>query len=182
MNWAEKIKNKIGRYLLQKASTIRNSKHIIPTFESVKEIGIIYHAGFKDNEEEINKIAHFLRDQGKKVWMIGFVDAKTLPNNKKFHISSEYFWKEKLSYFNLPNPSLIGNFIHHKFDLLLNLYFEEDLPLQGLSNLSEANYAMGAQIPNALNYNDSIIDTGNNLTLQNLASQMVHYLKVINQK
>jgi len=182
MNWIEQIKNSIGRYKLEHSKKNRDKKHSIPSFENIHEIGIIYHAGMKDNEEQVNRIAHFLRDQGKKVWMMGFVDAKTLPHNKKFHISSEYFWKEKLTYFNLPNPSLIGNFITHKFDLVMNLYFEGDLPLQGLSNLCEANYAMGAQIPGGLTYNDSIIDTGKDQTIQNLASQMVHYLKVINQK
>jgi hypothetical protein len=182
MNWIEQIKNKIGRHMLQRISSVRNRKHPIPSFESIQEIGIIYYAGHKDNEEQINRVAHYLREQGKKVWMMGFVDAKTLPHNKKFHISSEYFWKEKLTYFNLPNPSLIGNFVTHKFDLVMNLYFEGDLPLQGLSNLCEAKYAMGANLPGGLYYNDSLIDTGADQTIQNLASQMVHYLKVINQK
>jgi hypothetical protein len=41
---------------------------------------------------------------------------------------------------------------------------------------------MGAQLTDGLKYNDSIIDTGSNHSLPNLASQMVHYLEVINQR
>jgi hypothetical protein len=69
----------------------------------------------------------------------------------------------------------------HKFDLLLNIYFEPLFPLQAMSSLCEAKYKMGAQLPNGLNYNHSVIDTGSDHSIQSLSAQMVHYLKVINQ-
>lgn len=183
MNWIEQLKTKIGRIILQRnLPKAKQQVHAIPHFSDLHEVGIIYNANSKENEEQINQIAHFLREQGKKVWMMGYVDSKTLPTNKKFHISSEYFWKEKLNFFNLPEPSKIGNFITHKFDLILNLYIESELPLQALSTYCQSGYSMGAQLPNGLSYNDSIIDIGSDKNIQNLAAQMVHYLKVINQK
>ncbi len=182
MSLIDNIKNYIGRIFLKKSGPIKNNKGGIPTFDSVHEIGIIYHAGSAENEEQINRIVHFLREQGKKVWTMGYVNAKTLPHTKKFHISAEYFWREKLTWYNLPDTSKIGNFITHRFDLLLNLYFENDLPLQAMSSYTEAAFSMGANLPEALRYNDTIIDTGTDNSLQNLAGQMVHYLKVINQK
>lgn len=181
MSLIKSIKNKIGKILLHKSLKAR-SRQNIPTFDAVHDIGIIYHAGNKENEDQVNQVAHFLRDQGKKVWTMGYVDAKTLPHNKKFHISAEYFWQEKLTWYNLPDLSKIGNFVQHPFDLMMNLYFEQDLPLQAMSSYSKAKYAMGASIPDALQFNDTLIDTGSQQNLQNLAVQMVHYLKVINQK
>jgi thioesterase domain-containing protein len=153
-----------------------------PSFKEVQDIGIIYHAGNANNEAEVNKVAHFLREQGKKVWTMGYVDAKVLPHTKKFHISSEYFWKEKLNAYNLPDTAKIGNFLQHRFDLLMNLYFEEDLPLQAMSTYAISQFSMGAQLNNALTYNDSVIDTGNTKSIEHLASQMIHYLSVVNQK
>jgi hypothetical protein len=182
MSLIENFKNYVGRIFLKKSGPIKSSQRGIPTFDSVTEIGIIYHAGSAANEEQINRVVHYLRDQGKKVWTMGFVNANTLPNNKKFHISSEYFWKEKLTWYNLPDTSKIGNFVTHRFDLLLNLYFEGDLPLLAMSSYTQSAYSMGANLPDALRYNDTIIDTGSEHSIQNLASQMVHYLKVINQK
>lgn len=182
MSLIESIKNYFGSILLKKSGPVKSSQRKIPTFDSVNEIGIIYHADSPENEEQINKVVHFLRNQGKKVWTMGYVNSKVLPTNKKFHISSEYFWKEKLTWYNLPDTSKIGNFISHRFDLVLNLYFEGDLPLLGMSSYTESAYSMGAKIPESMKYNDIIIDTGEEHSIQNLASQMVHYLKVINQK
>jgi hypothetical protein len=182
MNVIEQIKNYIGRWLLQKEAKKSVKAMHIPHFGELHEIGIIYNADIKENEEQINKVAHFLREQGKKVWTMGFVNAKTLPHTKTFHISSEYFWKEKLSFFNLPQTEKLGNFITHKFDLMMNLYFEEELPLQALSTYCNASFSMGAQLRDALTYNDSVIDTSENHNIEYLASQMIHYLKVINQK
>jgi hypothetical protein len=182
MKLIENIKNYIGRYFLQKQAK-KNSKSMhIPNFIGVQEIGIIYNAGSNENEEQVNKVVHFLREQGKKVWTMGFVNEKILPPSKKFHLNAEYFWKEKLSPFNLPQTDKIGTFITHKFDLLMNLYFEEDLPLQALSTYCNANFSIGAQIPYSLTYNDSVIDTNENHNIENLASQMIHYLKVIKLK
>ncbi|MDZ4669189.1 MAG: hypothetical protein SGJ00_15080 [bacterium] len=181
MNWITQIKNYIGRILLH-SHVKKNSKVMhFPTFDQVQDIGIIYHAGNAANEAEVNKVAHFLREQGKKVWTMGYVDAKTLPHTKKFLISSEYFWKEKLTFFNLPDSAKIGNFIQHRFHLMMNLYFEEDLPLQAMSTYAVSEFSMGAQLNNALSYNDSVIDTGQKKSIENLASQMIHYLKVVNQ-
>lgn len=182
MNWIQQIKTRIGRYLLKSSQKVARKANTIPHFDQIHDIGLIYFAGNKTNEEHVNRIAHYLREQGKKVWMMGYVDALTLPHSKKFHISSEYFWKEKLTPFNLPDTTKIGNFLSHRFDLMMNLYFEQELPLQAMSTYAKSAYAIGAQMPECLSYNDSIIDTGSDQGLQNLATQMIHYLKVINQK
>ena len=181
MSWIEHIKNKLGSLMLEIRVIEKVGINTIPSFQDIQEIGVIYNATQAIEEEQINRIAHFLRDQGKKVWTLGYVDSNKLPHNRKFHISSEYFWKEQLNFFNLPQPEKIGQFMNHNFDLLMNLYFEPILPIQAMSCLCHAKYKMGAQIQNGIQYNDSIIDTGNDHSIQSLSAQMVHYLKVINQ-
>lgn len=182
MGLLEGIKNKLGRLYLNSSGAQRKGTHPIPAFTNIQEIGIIYHADSQKQEEEVNRVAHYLREQGKKVWTMGFVDAKTLPHTKKFHISAEYFWREKLKWNNLPDPTRIGNFISHPFDLVMNLYFEDVLPLEALSSMTRSAYAMGASsVPGALQYNDTVIEMKSN-SIHDLATQMIHYLKVINQQ
>lgn len=181
MSWLEKIKNKLGFWMLEKKVEVRKGINPIPSFESIQEIGVIYNATKAIEEEQMNRIAHFLRNQGKKVWTLGYVDSNKLPHNRKFHISSEYFWKEQLNFLNLPQPEKVGQFMNHNFDLLMNLYFDPILPMQAMSCICQAKYRMGAQIENGIQYNDSIIDTGNDHSIQSLSAQIVHYLKVINQ-
>jgi hypothetical protein len=181
MDWIDKIKDTLGAWKLSHQVKVEKGIVNIPNFKDIQDIGLIYNATQAKEEEQITRIAHYLRDQGKKVWTMGFVESKTLPYNRKFHISSEYFWKEQLNFFNTPQKEKVGQFMSHKFDLLLNIYFEPLFPLQAMSSLCEAKYKMGAQLPNGLNYNHSVIDTGSDHSIQCLSPQMVHDLKVINQ-
>lgn len=181
MKFIEQIKNKIGRYFLHQKIKRNNLKRELPSFESIHEIGIVYYANETNNEEVILQFANYLREQGKKVHTLGFFDAKVLPMNKKLHINSEYFWKEKLNTWNLPDAVKIGRFMDTPFDLLMNISYKDILSLQAISAMSKAKYRMAAQIPFAIHYNESLIDTGSNQDIKNLANQMVHYLKTVNR-
>lgn len=180
MGLIDNLKNKIGAWFLSRQVKANKGMQHVPSLASIHEIGIIYNATESKQEEQITNIAHFLREQGKKVQTIGFVDAKVLPHNRKFHISSTYFWREQLNVFNIPQEEKVGQFMQHKFDLILNLYFEPIFPLQAMSTLCKAKFKMGAQINNSLAYNDSIIDIGEDKNATQLASQIIHYLNVIN--
>jgi hypothetical protein len=109
------------------------------------------------------------------------VNAPKLPYQNKFHISSEYYWQETLTFFNLPEKAKIGRFLEFEFDLLMNLFFEKELPLQAIAALSKSRFSMAANLSNALPYNDVLIDTGSNKDIVNLAMQMIHYLKVLHK-
>jgi hypothetical protein len=91
----------------------------------------------------------------------------------------EFYWKEKLNFFNLPSAEKIGRFIDTPFDLLFNIYHEENISLQGVSVLSKAKYQLGAQMNLATQLFDITIDTGENKDLYYLAKQMEFYLKAI---
>jgi hypothetical protein len=182
MGWIKQIRDKIGTYLLQGMAVKKtNAAQALPSYNSIHEIGIVYDAGNKKQEEQVNKIAQILRSEGKKVMTLGFVNAPKLPYQNKFHISSEYYWQETLTFFNLPEKAKIGRFLESEFDLLMNLFFEKELPLQAIAALSKSRFSMAANLSNALPYNDVLIDTGNNKDIVNLAMQMIHYLKVLHK-
>ena len=101
MKIVEDIKNYIGRWQLKQETGRRKQKSKLIAFDQVVHIGILYHADNKEHEQMIAKYAGELRAEGKKVFMMGYVDAKLLPPSKKFLLNSEYFWKEKLNGFNL---------------------------------------------------------------------------------
>lgn len=179
MKILEDVKNYIGRWQLkQEISKLRQQRKLIP-FDKVQHIGILYHADNKEHEQLIAKYAGELRAEGKKVFMMGYVDAKLLPHSKKFLLNSEYFWREKLNGFNLPIKGKIGQFLQLEFDLLLNLYTEPLLPLQAIAAYSNAKYRVGSQIENGLQFYDAIIDTGSHKGLHYFIEQIDFYLRQI---
>ncbi len=90
--------------------------------------------------------------------MLGFVNEKELPANKKFVLNSEFFWKTKLNGMNLPDKGKIGQFLQLEFDLLLNVYLEPVLPLMAIAAYSRAKYKVGPYIDGGLAYYDFMMD------------------------
>ncbi len=181
MGIIKNIKDSIGRYLLRNSSPRKAQlARSLPNYDEVHDIGIVYDANSKEQEEEVNLIVQLLHKEGKKVITMGYVDTKELPPQKKFHITTEYFWREKITRFNLPDRNKIGGFLNTEFDLLMNLFYSNELPLLGMAAYSKSKFSMAANSSLAYPFNNVLIDTGNNKSLHNLALQMIHYLKVVN--
>lgn len=179
MKLIEDIKNTIGRWQLMQEIKQKAIKRRLISFGDVQHIGILYNAINKENEQLVAKYAATLRAEGKKVFMLGYVDLKQLPPSKKFLLNSEFFWREKLNAINLPIKGKIGQFLQLEFDLLLNLYQEPLLPLQAIAAYSNAKYRVGAHISDGLDYYDAVIDTGNQTSLVFLIEQIDFYLRNI---
>lgn len=179
MKIVEDVRNYIGRWQLRRE--MRHKKHAsqLLSLMSAQHIGIVYNAEDKENEQIIQKYATDLRSEGKKVFMLGYVDLKQLPHSKKFLLNSEFFWKEKLNGVNLPVKGKIGQFLQQEFDLLLNLYQEPLLPMQAIAAYSNAKYRVGANIEGSLDYYDAVIDTGSRNDLRFLIEQIDFYLRNI---
>jgi hypothetical protein len=183
MGWIKNIKEWIGNRMLKGLSNKKTrTSNPMPNFDAMKEVGIVYKAGRALEEEAVSKFADYLRQQGKKVFTLGYVDVKELPPQYHPTIYSQYFWRASLNAFNLPDKEKIHGFIHTEFDLLLSLFFEKELALQSVAALSKSKFSMGANMEGALPYHDFLIDTGEEKDLMNLGMQMIHYLKVIHQK
>ncbi|MES2559570.1 MAG: hypothetical protein V4590_07520 [Bacteroidota bacterium] len=179
MKLVEDIKNYIGRWELERELKTKKLKRKRVPFHEVNHIGIVYDADNKDDELIVTQYANELRVEGKKVFLMGYVDQKQLPPSKKFMLNSEFFWKEKLNGINLPIKGKIGQFLQLEFDLLLNLYFEPVLPMQALSAYSHAKYRVASNIGGGLDYYDAMIDIGPQKDISLLIKQMDFYLRAI---
>lgn len=178
MKLLEQIKTRIGTGMLHATIKKTKAKKFIP-FEQVQEIGIVYDAESNQDELKILNYASHLRQQGKKVQLLGFINQKKVPHTKKIHISSEFFSREKLNAFNLPEVSKIGRFVDTPFDVLLGIFRTNTLPLNAVSVYSKARYKIGGNATHGIRYFDTIIDTGTDTDIEHLAYQMEHYMKVI---
>lgn len=179
MKFIQDIKTFFGKRRLNLQAMNIHKKNKLVSFDQMHEIGIVYDAANKQNEENVQRFAASLRELGKKVFLMGFVDEKILPHTKKIHIQSEFFWQEKLDVFNLPDKSKIGRFLNTHFDLLISVYFDDILPLHAMSVYTKADYKISAMHENGTRYFDAMIDTKNNKDIVNLTQQIYHYLNVI---
>lgn len=175
----ENIKNYLGNFVLKSMMKAKKSKNQFVPFDIANDIGILYNADDIQNENKVQQFATDLRNEGKKVVLMGFINAKELPAKRIPQINNDYYWKGKLTFFNLPDTNKIGPFPNISFDILFNIYHDETISLQGLSVMSKAKYQLGAQMNLATQIFDMTIDTGSNKDVYYLAKQMEFYLKAI---
>lgn len=179
MQGLENIRNRLGTWLLHREVAATQVKRTYTSLESAREIGILYDSTYIDKDALLHQYVQKLRADGKKVYMMGYVDMPTLPGNKKFTLQSDFCWKEKLNPFNLPIRDKFDSFLKAEFDLLITLAENPVLPLRALSAYSRAKYRVGPNIPNGLYYYDAMMDTGINNDLQTLIHEIDFYLKAI---
>lgn len=178
MRFIQNIKEKIGRFLLSNEVEKHQRDRTSINYSAAANIGILYDATDSESAELVHKFASELRNEQKKVFELGYVDRADIPYDVKYNINSEFFWRKKLLWNGLPEKSGISRFLNEEFDILLNLYTSDTLPLHAVSVYSKAKFRIGHYSRKAhLPYYDLMIDTGNNYDLKHYIEQINHYIK-----
>ena len=179
MQWIENIRNTLGTWMLHRDVAATKVKRTYSSLEAAREIGILYDSTYIDKDALLHQYVQKLRAEGKKVFMMGYVDMKTLPGNKKFSLQSDFCWHEKLTYFYLPDKQKFSTFLKTKFDVLITLAENPVLPLKALSAYSHAHYRIGPMIPGGLYYSDAMMDIKRSPDLATLIHEIDFYFKAI---
>jgi hypothetical protein len=90
------------------------------------------------------------------------------------------FSKKQTSWSEVPKTELADDFIHQKFDILIDLTGQKHFPIVYLTALSEATFKIG-YAGSSENYFDLNIDFQEIPESSQLAEQILYYLKRINK-
>lgn len=170
----DNIKQNIGRFYLtrDKAENVqRYTKH----YEDIKTIGILYEAT-RENMDIVGKYANKLRGEGKTVFMMGYYPYKELTFDVNFTMHSEYIHRQNLSWNGLPKQDAGSKFKNDEFDVLLNLYTDDILPLFYISLHSKAKFRIGKFEKINVQFFDMMIDMKSKPELQELIKEIDYYI------
>lgn len=146
------------------------------SFEQSKSIGIIYNATHPQNIEIIKSFAGKLKAAGKKVESLGYINLKKAEEIQAEYKDLDFIIKKEVTWYHKPKTFNSSRFIKNKYDILLNLYIEECLPLQYMSAFSDAKFRVGHFQKNNLYCNDFHIDLKGDEKVSSLIEQIEHYL------
>ena len=140
-------------------------------FESSQNIGLLYDASDPVLLKSIKDYVGQLRDQGKKVTVLGFF------NDKKEHgdFPFQSFNQKDLDWLSCPRSNHLQVFMDEPFDILITYLTEHSLPLEFISACSQAHMRIGPYIPNTDCF-DLMIDT-NTDEFSQFISTVEHYLE-----
>lgn len=175
MAFLQKNRIRLGYWLLNRLNAYAVSRRS-KSWNQVETIGILYVAD-KETSAAVKKYAAQLRQEGKKVFELGFYDQKELSFDVNFTLNSEYLHRKHIQWNGLPKSDSVPGFIDEKFDLLLNIYMGDVLPLLWVSAKSKAAFRLGLYQKNSLPFFDMAIDIGSEGDIQKYIQTIDHYIR-----
>lgn len=171
MNIISKLKTQTHNYFLQKELSQHEIKHQSVDFDSAKSIGILFNATEMTNRQTILDFAKNLKNQGKKVKLLGFLAGKTKNENFVF----DHFNKTDLDWALRPKNDRVNDFIKNPFDILMNLSNQSHPTLEYITAFSHAKFRVGPFTEKLFCYELMIEATKNN-DLQSFLDQVSFFL------
>jgi hypothetical protein len=162
---------------LKEALSKTQHAHKTVSLETAKTMCILFNAEDPANETVIKKLMTQLQQQGFKIEVMGYISK--LPKNRG-RVIFNYFTRKEVSWHLVPANNIIENFANTPFDILLNLYTEEILPLEYISAIAKSKFRIGRYIEKKNFYCDMMISLIEKDNLESLIQQIMHYLNKIN--
>lgn len=184
----EKIKQLLYKYLKKNSLDDESRDKRFVNYDSAQTILILFESNFTEKNPEIRYIQQLLKEDKKKVTLLGFVDKKqtdsaVLPHYRIFH-HQDFLWYGK------PKSEAL-NYIHNlRFDLVLDLTVNELYPMAYILEYVNASCKVGlkksidqqydfsidlSSIVNSQSENEEILE----IDATFLYNQLIFYLKNI---
>lgn len=172
----QQIKKYFHHYLLQRKVNAISAPHRAISIQEAQTILIFYNADLTEDTLLIQKLYEKLKANGKRVEVLAYLSSK----QASLHIQFDYLHKKELCWYYAPPSRYIEKYALQSYDLLLNLYTTEILPLEYLSSLSYSLCRVGRYLPQKTYYCDLMISLLPEHHLSDLIIQAEHYLNQLN--
>ncbi len=179
MQFIKNIRIKIGQYLLNnKLKKTKRQLHM-SNLKHAKYIGIVFN-NMSDNDFSLVKsLENEYKAQQKKVEILGFCNDKNTYTNAIGDLKHCYTNLKGFNWFFQPKATEINEFINKKFDILINLYPENEFPVDYIIQASKASFKVGSLQMNQ-EIHDMIIDNSKKMNdTKYLSDQINYYLNMI---
>ena len=135
----------------------------------IEQVGLLFEVGEVDERHEAEAFAQFLKKQGKKVFLLGYLDDQT---KETLHFPFNFFKRNDVNWLGIPKGDVIQHFYAKKFDLLVNLSLKKHKPLEYICATVSASVKIGPIPGHSEHSYDVIVDTGSNGTVRDLRNEI----------
>ena len=171
------IRISYGNYLLKKRIKHINRDKAVHNFETARSACIIFRCTEDEDFSIIKSFKKFLEENKINTFVIGYVDAKQVPDHFLLRTGFNCFCQKELSWWHIPSSPVLTEFLSKEFDLLFDLSLKNIFPVHYLVSMSRAQYKIG-RFTDDNNY-DLMIDISKDNRLAYFCDQVRHYLGII---
>lgn len=174
------INKNIQHFLLNRElNSSKKIKREFVSWDKTKTIAIVYDASQKENREKIHSWAQKLRNSGKEVNELGFINEKKLSNMLDVRYGNEYFSRSELSFFGIPEKSRFSDFLNRSFDYLICLNSDSNILLLYFAVKSNAKSRIGFQNDHQKDFFDIMIKSQKSDSISENLALIENYLKIL---
>jgi len=173
------LRTKIGQYTLKKTSVGSCQRQFL-NWSEIHRIQIVFNRIGQKQADEMVKFVKFLLEEGKKVDVLIFVDAKKLDETFQNRPGITYYCRKDLNWFGKPTSIAVEEFLSRDADLLIVPEFTDIFHFTWIATLSKAKSVVAP-------YSDwntwaTMLLKIEGKDINSFLQQAIHYLGFINQK
>lgn len=172
---------KIGGSILAKKLARTRRKVSYSNLSQVKSIGVVWDASKTGDFIILSKFFQSMHDRNIDVKIFGYFPGKELPDQYTAIRYLTCIRNEDINFFYLPLSSEAETFIKNRFDVLIDVNFDNTFPLTCITSLSVSNFKVGLlDSEPAESKFDLMIEMKKPVILDNYLNEILHYLEMIN--
>lgn len=154
---------------------------MVQNLTTARTIGIVFYLQEQSVLDEVINLKAYFESINISVQVLGYFQGKETPQYFTMHNRVNVFDNNQVNWYGKPDSPLIESFVTNEFDILIDLNFEEIMPMRWISSLSRAKFRVGA-----LNYYnnpfDLIITVDKSKGLNYLCEQIKQILYQLNNR
>ena len=154
---------------------------MVQNLTTARNIGLVFNLPDQSVLDEVLNLKKYFESNNITVVALGYFDAKEIPQYFTMHNRVSVFDKNQVNWYGKPESAVVDSFTSTEFDILIDLNFEETMPMRWISSLSKAKFRVGA-----LNYYnnpfDLIITVDKSKGLNYLCEQIKQILYQLNNR
>jgi len=154
----------------------------IMNIDSAGSIGIIYCGDNPDDVELMKNYVQTLRNLGKQVKSLGFINVKELPLGLNGSMMHQYYALKELNWYFKPSSQFIDNFVSDEFDILMDFGIPLQLPITYISSMSKAKCKVGRYLEKYVDLYDVMIEADTTKSLDYVVKTTHDYMMLLNKK
>lgn len=181
MEFFGKVRLNIGNSILRKRASRISRKVIYDGFAGIKKIGLVWDAVNPDDFQQISKFHQKMSERGIETSVFAFYAGKELPDKLTAIRFLTCLRKKDLNLYYIPVSGEAEEFIRKKFDVLIDLNFEETFPLKYITVLSASNFKVGIyNSTQGMRSYDLMMELKRPFTIEYYLTEVLNYLEMIN--
>jgi len=181
MELFKNIRLKIGKALLRRKLKKKKRKVYYSNISMVKSIGIIWDASRPEELQFLSGFYQKMHERKINVKILGYFPGKELPDQYTAIRYLTCIKKSELNLFYHPVSPEISTYLENRFEILIDINFNNLFPLQYISTLSNSGFKVGLFESETIDTPfDLMMEIKTPVDIESYLNQIILYLEMIN--